>query len=105
MAKSDKSASASGKIAEQSARMAPPPPPADGVSDVYAEPQADGGETHQIAGGDVATLTTAQGIPVADNQNSLKQGARGPTLLEEEQKYNLQGPPTSVFKTDMHSFS
>ncbi|MDT7532585.1 catalase [Sphingobium sp. SA2] len=63
--------------------MAPPPPPADGVSDVYAEPQADGGETHQIAGGDVATLTTAQGIPVADNQNSLKQGARGPTLLED----------------------
>ncbi|OHC96437.1 MAG: catalase HPII [Sphingomonadales bacterium RIFCSPLOWO2_12_FULL_63_15] len=63
--------------------MAPPPPPADGVSDVYAEPQADGGETHQIAGGDVTTLTTAQGIPVADNQNSLKQGARGPTLLED----------------------
>ncbi|MEG8220037.1 catalase [Sphingomonas sp. HH69] len=63
--------------------MAPPPPPADGVSDVYAEPQAEGGETHQIAGGDVATLTTAQGIPVADNQNSLKQGARGPTLLED----------------------
>ncbi|PBN44112.1 catalase [Sphingobium sp. D43FB] len=60
-----------------------PPPPADGVSDVYAEPQADGGETHQIAGGDVVTLTTAQGIPVADNQNSLKQGARGPTLLED----------------------
>lgn len=83
MAKSDKPASASGKIAEQSARMAPPPPPADGVSDVYAEPQADGGETHQIAGGDVTTLTTAQGIPVADNQNSLKQGARGPTLLED----------------------
>ena len=82
MAKSDKPASASGKIAEQSARMAPPPP-ADGVSDVYAEPQADGGETHQIAGGDVVTLTTAQGIPVADNQNSLKQGARGPTLLED----------------------
>ncbi|WP_069064501.1 catalase [Sphingobium sp. RAC03] len=63
--------------------MAPPPPPADGVSDVYAEPQADGGETHQIGGGDVATLTTAQGIPVADNQNSLKQGARGPTLMED----------------------
>ncbi|MEQ6333619.1 catalase [Sphingobium sp. MK2] len=63
--------------------MAPPPPPADGVSDVYAEPQAEGGETHQCAGGDVAIMTTAQGIPVADDQNSLKQGARGPTLLED----------------------
>tara|TARA_R110000868_G_scaffold123414_6_gene326879 strand:- start:654 stop:2840 length:2187 start_codon:yes stop_codon:yes gene_type:complete len=83
MAKSDKPASAYGKIAAQSSRMTPPPPPADGVSEIYAEPQADGGETHQIAGGDVATLTTAQGIPVADNQNSLKQGARGPTLMED----------------------
>jgi catalase len=42
-----------------------------------------GGELHQTAGGDVATLTTQQGIPVADDQNSLKQGARGPTLLED----------------------
>jgi hypothetical protein len=29
-----------------------------------------GGETHQVAGGDVDTLTTQQGIPVADDQNS-----------------------------------
>jgi catalase len=58
--------------------------PADAdVSFSYAETQADGGETHQIAEGDVATLTTQQGIPVADDQNSLKQGARGPTLLED----------------------
>jgi catalase len=42
-----------------------------------------GGETHQTAGDDVAALTTAQGAPVADDQNSLKQGARGPTLLED----------------------
>jgi catalase len=42
-----------------------------------------GGEIHQVAGGDVATLTTQQGIPVADDQNSLKAGARGPTLLED----------------------
>ena len=39
-----------------------------------------GGEPHQ-AGGD--TLTTNQGIPVSDNQNSLKAGPRGPTLLED----------------------
>jgi catalase len=53
------------------------------VSTVYGEQQGNGGETRQIAGGDVATLTTQQGIPVADDQNSLKQGARGPTLLED----------------------
>ena len=34
-----------------------------------------GGELHQTAGGDVDTLTTQQGIPVADDQNSLRQGA------------------------------
>jgi catalase len=28
-------------------------------------------------------LTTNQGVPVADNQNSLKAGARGPALLED----------------------
>jgi catalase len=42
-----------------------------------------GDELHQTASGDVATLTTQQGIPVADDQNSLRQGARGPTLLED----------------------
>lgn len=40
-----------------------------------------GGETHQTAQGDV--LTTNQGIPVSDNQNQLKAGARGPVLLED----------------------
>ena len=28
-------------------------------------------------------LTTNQGVPIADNQNSLKAGLRGPTLLED----------------------
>ena len=42
-----------------------------------------GGETHQIAGGDVPVLTTQQGAPVSDDQNSLKVGRRGPTLLED----------------------
>ncbi|MET0239196.1 MAG: catalase [Sphingobium sp.] len=49
----------------------------------FGETQRDGGDTHQIAGGGVATLTTQQGIPIADDQNSLKQGARGPSLLED----------------------
>ena len=42
-----------------------------------------GGETHQVAGGDVPVLTTQQGMPVSDDQNSLKVGRRGPTLLED----------------------
>ena len=44
-----------------------------------------GGEFHQVAGGGVPVMTTAQGIPVADDQNSLKLGARGPVLLEDFQ--------------------
>ncbi|MFU8863546.1 MAG: catalase [Rhodobacterales bacterium] len=43
-------------------------------------PQGSGGETQQ-RGGDV--LTTNHGVPISDNQNSLKAGARGPTLLED----------------------
>ena len=42
-----------------------------------------GGETHQLAGDGAPTLTTQQGIPVADDQNTLRQGARGPALLED----------------------
>ncbi len=38
------------------------------------------GETHQQNG---EALTTNQGVVIADNQNSLKAGARGPTLLED----------------------
>lgn len=42
------------------------------------------GELQQQAGGKHPVLTTAQGIPVADNQNSLRgPGAPGPTLLED----------------------
>ena len=62
----------------------PPLTPIDAQSNgAFAEPVGSGGETHQVAGDKVATLTTEQGIPVADNQNSLKAGARGPTLLED----------------------
>lgn len=42
-----------------------------------------GGETHQTAGNKLPRMTTNQGIPVSDNQNSLKAGARGPSLLED----------------------
>ena len=42
-----------------------------------------GGETHQTASAPEARLTTNHGVPVSDNQNSLKAGTRGPTLLED----------------------
>ncbi len=41
------------------------------------------GELHQVSGGDVPPLTTQQGIPVSDDQNSLRIGQRGPTALED----------------------
>ncbi|TCV97754.1 catalase [Luteibacter rhizovicinus] len=40
-------------------------------------------ELHQLAGGDHATLTTDQGAPISDDQNSLRATPRGPTLLED----------------------
>ena len=52
----------------------------------YADQQVvtgPGGDVHQTASGDTPVLTTQQGIPVADDQNSLKIGTRGPTALED----------------------
>src|ERR1700683_235537 len=45
--------------------------------------KADGGETHQQAPLSQDPLTTNQGLAIADNQNSLRAGERGPTLLED----------------------
>jgi len=42
-----------------------------------------GGETHQTASNDEPILTTQQGVPVSDDQNSLKVGKRGPSLMED----------------------
>ncbi len=42
-----------------------------------------GGEVHQTSGKNNPVLTTQQGIPVADDQNSLKIGVRGPAALED----------------------
>ncbi len=42
-----------------------------------------GGELHQTAGGDVPVLTTQQGTPVSDDQNTLRIGPRGPAALED----------------------
>jgi catalase len=42
-----------------------------------------GGETHQRRTSRESVLTTAQGAPISDDQNSLKVGERGPTLLND----------------------
>ncbi len=45
-----------------------------------------GGETRQRvddASGEVETMTTAQGVPIADDQNTATVGERGPQLLED----------------------
>ena len=73
--------------------MAKSPVPADRKVRPSSAPLAtrtgNGGETHQQipATGDhdagEAHLTTNFGVRVSDNQNSLKAGTRGPTLLED----------------------
>jgi catalase len=52
-------------------------------SDRAADASGKAGELHQLAGGDVECLTTQQGVVISDDQNSLRAGARGPTLLED----------------------
>jgi catalase len=47
------------------------------------ETRGNGDELQQYVGGAHATLTTNQGVPIADNQNSLRATPRGPTLLED----------------------
>jgi catalase len=42
-----------------------------------------GGELHQIAGPDDDVMTTQQGVPVSDDQNSLTLGDRGPLLMDD----------------------
>src|SRR5437870_4681648 len=42
-----------------------------------------GGELHQVAGTAHPPLTTNQGLPVSDNQNSLRANRTGPALLED----------------------
>jgi catalase len=47
------------------------------------EGRGEGGELHQTAGNERSVLTTQQGIPIADDQNTLRIGPRGPALLED----------------------
>src|SRR5450432_725558 len=53
-------------------------------SKTESTPKGNGGELHQIAGEGVPVLTTQQGTPVSDDQNSLRIGGpRGPAALED----------------------
>ena len=45
--------------------------------------RGNGGETHQRAGDGRAPLTTQQGVVVGDDQNTLRAGERGPSLIED----------------------
>lgn len=54
----------------------------DPATDMNSE-RGNGGETHQRADENSQVLTTNQGVSISDNQNSLKAGPRGPTLLED----------------------
>ena len=47
------------------------------------DPRGHGDELQQQAGGAHPPMTTAQGVPISDNQNSLRSTPRGPTLLED----------------------
>lgn len=49
----------------------------------YEGNKGQGGELHQKTGDGYPVMTTAQGCPVHDDQNSLKAGVRGPTTLED----------------------
>ncbi len=66
-------------------RRKPPLPRASSTSASASAPVdvGDGGETHQTVSDGGVRLTTQQGIPVADDQNTLKIGDRGPALLED----------------------
>jgi catalase len=69
----------------RSAHMAKPSRSSNSKAVIHDQKLArgNGGELHQIAEGDTPLLTTAQGGPVSDDQNSLKIGDRGPTVLED----------------------
>jgi catalase len=48
-----------------------------------SDERGNGGELQQLASGRHPGLTTNQGTPLSDNQNSLRATPRGPTLLED----------------------
>ncbi len=66
--------------AQSEAKAAAPSPE---VPSINKTVQGNGGELHPLSSEISATLTTNQGVPIGDNQNSLRIGERGPTTLED----------------------
>ena len=63
-----------------------------------------GGELHQVAGPDTPVMTTAQGGPISDDQNSLKVGARGPEEAHRtHDQQSPEGPVQSDFERVCHA--
>ena len=58
-------------------------PAAQGARAAASETRGRADELHQLAGGSHPPLTTDQGVPISDDQNSLRSTPRGPTLLED----------------------
>jgi len=54
-----------------------------GAADTAQDTRGAADELHQQAGGAHPALTTNQGLQIADNQNSLRDTPKGPTLLED----------------------
>jgi len=50
----------------------------------YSGNKGQGGELHQTSSDAHPQMTTAQGCPISDDQNSLKAGANGPVLMEDQ---------------------
>ena len=71
------------KPSGSTARARPVASAAGGKGQAAREVRGNAGELHQLAGGSHGLLTTNQGVPLSDNQNSLRQGLRGPSLLED----------------------
>ncbi|MDB5991453.1 MAG: catalase [Herbaspirillum sp.] len=77
------------------AKPATPQVTASSITETVASPKTGGGKPtlgRNAVGGELdrvrvdsgaQALTTNQGVPIADNQNSLKAGVRGPTALED----------------------
>ena len=58
-------------------------PPRSDLAGDLATTTGKGGETHQTSAAAGARLTTNHGVPISDDQNTLKAGSRGPALLED----------------------
>lgn len=50
---------------------------------ISGDMRGNGGELHQVAGGSHPPMTTQTGARISDDENSLKAGTRGPSLLED----------------------